>query len=362
MSRLLRFDRKLLAVTLSLLALGIVMIYSSSAVIALTRKGDPNYFFTHQLVWAAIGIVVLLITLHFDYKRWNEKKLFVGLMALQLLLLLLALLSPAINGSHRWIKLGPITMQPSESAKLVVVIFAAHMLAKRLEGRRTWAQVLIPLCAYAGLVAAMILIQPDLGTVVVLGAILITVLLAAGLPTRWLGALAAATLVALVVLALSSPYRRERIMTFLHPDADPKHTGFQAQQSLIAVGSGQVIGKWVGGSSQKLLFLPHPHEDFIYAMIGEELGFVGNVAVLGGFLLLGFLGLRAVRSAPDHFGAYLALGIVAWIVLQALIHIMVTLTLLPTKGLPLPLMSYGGSNLVVTMAAIGILLNVSQYE
>ena len=362
MSRLLRFDRKLLGVTLGLLALGIVMIYSSSAVIALTRKGDPNYFFTHQLVWAAIGIVVMLVTLHFDYKRWNEKKIFISLMAIQLVLLLLALLSPAINGSHRWIKLGPATMQPSETAKLVVVIFAAHMLSKRVKEGRTWAQVLIPLCAYSGLVAALILIQPDLGTVVVLGAILITVLLAAGLPTRWLGAVAAVTLVGLVVLALSSPYRRERIMTFLHPDADPRHAGFQAQQSLIAVGSGQLIGKWVGGGSQKLLFLPHPHEDFIYAMIGEELGFVGNVAVLGGFLLLGFLGLKAARAAPDHFGGYLALGIVAWIVLQALIHIMVTLTLLPTKGLPLPLLSYGGSNLVVTMAGIGILLNVSQYE
>ena len=362
MSRLLRFDRKLLGVTLGLLALGIVMIYSSSAVIALTRKGDPNYFFTHQLVWAAIGIVIMLVTLHLDYKRWNEKKIFIGLMAIQLILLLLALLSPAINGSHRWIKLGPATMQPSETAKLVVVIFAAHMLSKRVKEGRTWAQALIPLCAYSGLVAALILIQPDLGTVVVLGAILITVLLAAGLPTRWLGAVAAVTLVGLVVLALSSPYRRERIMTFLHPDADPRRAGFQAQQSLIAVGSGQIIGKWVGGGSQKLLFLPHPHEDFIYAMIGEELGFVGNVAVLGGFLLLGFLGLKAARAAPDPFGGYLALGIVAWVVLQALIHIMVTLTLLPTKGLPLPLLSYGGSNLVVTMAGIGILLNVSQYE
>jgi cell division protein FtsW len=362
MSRLLRFDRKLLGVSLGLLALGIVMIYSSSAVIALTRKGNPSYFFTHQLLWAGIGLVVLLVTLNIDYKRWNDRKVVLGLVALEVALLILALLSPAINGSHRWIKLGPLTLQPSETAKLVVVILAAYVLSKRVREGRSWAQALLPICAFVGLVAALIIVQPDLGTVVVIGSIVISVLLVAGLPTRWLGALTLVTVVALVVLALSSPYRRQRVMTFMDPGADPQASGFQARQSLIAVGSGQVIGKWVGGGSQKLLFLPHPHEDFIYAMIGEELGFVGNVAVLGGFLALGFFGLRAVRGAPDAFGAYLALGIVSWVVLQALIHIMVTLTLLPTKGLPLPLLSYGGSNLVVTLAGIGILLNVSQYE
>lgn len=363
MSRLLHFDRKLLMIILGLLALGIVMIYSSSAVIALTRKGSPNYFFTHQALWAVIGIVVLLVTLHVDYKQWNEKRVLLGLMAFQIVLLVLALMSPAINGSHRWIKLGPITsFQPSETAKLVVVIYAAHMLSKRMEEGRHWIQVLLPIGIFTSIVAALIVIQPDLGTVVVLGAIVISMLFVGGLPVRWLGALAGAAAVAMVVLALASPYRRERIMTFLHPDADPRHSGFQANQSLIAVGSGRLVGKWVGGSSQKLLFLPHPHEDFIYAMIGEELGLVGNLVVLGGFLALGFLGLRAVRAAPDPFGAFLALGIVCWVVLQALIHMMVTLTLLPTKGLPLPLMSYGGSNLVVTMAALGILLNVSQHE
>jgi cell division protein FtsW len=162
---------------------------------------------------------------------------------------------------------------------------------------------------------------------------------------------------------VSSPYRRQRLMTFMNPDADPRHEGFQAQQSLIAVGSGGLVGKWVGGGSQKLLFLPEPHTDFIFAMIGEELGLVGNLAVLASFLFFGYLGFKAVRAEQvTLFGRLLAMGVVAWVVVQGLIHMMVTITLLPTKGLPLPLLSYGGSNLVVTLAAVGILLNVSQHE
>ena len=362
MSRLLYFDRRLFTVTLGLLATGLVMIYSSSAVLALTRKGDPAYFFKHQMVWAAIGVVALFVTQHIPYAKWGQRKIVLGLMGLEVILLLLALASPAINGSHRWIKLGPMTLQPSETAKLVILILAAYLLNKRAEERREWIHTLVPLGAYAGFVAVLIVIQPDLGTVVILGAILCSLLLVAGLPWKWLVSMALIGVVAVGILAVSSPYRRQRLMTFMNPDADPRHEGFQAQQSLIAVGSGGLAGNWMGGGSQKMLFLPEPHTDFIFAMIGEELGFAGNLVVLGSFLFFGYLGLKAVRSAPDLFGAYLAMGVVAWVVLQALVHMMVTLTLLPTKGLPLPLLSYGGSNLVVTMAGVGILLNVSQHE
>jgi cell division protein FtsW len=362
MSRLLYFDRKLFTVTLGMLAAGLVMIYSSSAVLALTRKGDPAYFFKHQMVWAAIGVVALFVTQHIPYAKWGQRRIVLGLMGLEVILLLLALASPAINGSHRWIKLGPMTLQPSETAKLVILILAAYLLNKRTEERREWIHTLVPLGAYAGLVAVLIVIQPDLGTVVILGAILGSLLLVAGLPWKWLVSMLLIGVVAVGILAVSSPYRRQRLMTFMNPDADPRNEGFQAQQSLIAVGSGGLVGKWVGGGSQKMLFLPEPHTDFIYAMIGEELGFAGNLVVLASFLFFGYLGLKAVRSAPDLFGAYLAMGVVAWVVLQAMVHMMVTLTLLPTKGLPLPLLSYGGSNLVVTMAGVGILLNVSQHE
>lgn len=362
MSRVLRFDSKLLTVSMGLLAGGLVMIYSSSAALALAKRGDPSYFFNHQAVWAVIGIVALLVTLRVPYEKWGQRRVVLGLAVLEVLLLLMALASHPINGSHRWIKFGPMTLQPSETAKLVVVVFCAYMLNKRIKEKREWLQTLIPVAVYVGFVGVLILIQPDLGTVVVLGSIVVSLLLAAGLPWKVLGALLTMGVLAVGLLALSSPYRRQRLMTFMDPGADPKHSGFQAQQSLIAVGSGGLVGKWVGGGSQKLLFLPEPHTDFIYAMIGEELGMVGNVVVLGCFLAFGFLGLRAVRAAPDPFGAYLAMGIVAWVVLQAVMHICVTLTLLPTKGLPLPLLSYGGSNLVVTLAGVGILLNVSQHE
>lgn len=364
MSRLLHFDRKLFTVTLSLLAGGLVMIYSSSAVLALTRRGDPAYFFKHQLVWAVVGVAALFFTQHIDYQRWGERRIVLGLMALEAVLLVMALASPSINGSHRWIKIGPIAVgQPSEAAKLVVVILAAYLLNKRAQEGRDWIHTLLPLGAYTGLVAMLILIQPDLGTVVILACIVCSLLLVAGLPWKWLGAMICIGVVAIGILAVSSPYRRQRLMTFMNPDADPRHEGFQAQQSLIAVGSGGLVGKWVGGGSQKLLFLPEPHTDFIFAMIGEELGLAGNLAVLASFLFFGYLGLKAVRAEQvTLFGRFLAMGVVAWIVVQGLVHMMVTLTLLPTKGLPLPLLSYGGSNLVVTMAAIGILLNVSQHE
>jgi cell division protein FtsW len=362
MSRVLRFDKRLLTVTMGLLAAGLVMIYSSSAAFALTKKGDPNYFFTHQAVWAVIGLGALLVTLRVPYSKWGERRIVLGIVVLEAVLLLWALASHPINGSHRWIKLGPMTLQPSETAKLAVIIFGAYMLNKRIQEKREWTQIFIPLAIYTGFVAVLILIQPDLGAVVVLGCVMMSLLFAAGLPWKAFGLLIAGGILAVGMLAVSSPYRRDRLMTFLNPDADPRHSGFQAQQSLIAVGSGGITGKWLAGGSQKLLFLPLPHTDFIYAMIGEELGMAGNVAVLASFLLFGYLGLKAMKSAPDPFGAYLALGITSWVVLQAILHICVTLTLLPTKGLPLPLLSYGGSNLVVTMAGVGILLNVSQHE
>ncbi len=362
MSRLLRFDRQLMGLTLGLLALGLIMIYSASAVIALNRKGSPNYFFTHQAVWAVIGLAALFVTLKIPYQRWKDRRLILLMLGGELLLLALALASPAINGSHRWIRVWKMTLQPSESAKLVVVLFTAYMLDKRLREGKEWIQTILPLGVLVGVVSVLILIQPDLGTVVVLCATVGLLLFVAGLPWKWMALFAGTGFAGVVMLILSSPYRMQRLLTFLNPGADPKNAGFQARQSLIAVGSGGFLGKWFGGGSQKLMFLPEPHTDFIYAMIGEELGFIGALAVLALFLYLGYRGIKAARAAPDHFGSFLAVGIVAWVLGQALIHMMVTLTLLPTKGLPLPLLSYGGSNLVVTLAGLGILLNVSQHE
>lgn len=361
--RTLRFDRLMLVTAVFLVALGLVMIYSSSAVFALQRKGAADYYFLRQSFWATIGLVGMLVALRIPLSFWRERRVVLGVAGLHVLLLAAALLGPAVNGSHRWIRLGPLTLQPSESAKLAAVLFAAYVLDKRARERREdWGQTLLLLGAFSGVCIAAILAQPDLGSAVVLGAVLMVVLFVEGFPLPWFaaaGGLAGAGVIALIV---SSPYRMARLMAFLHPELDPQAAGFQARQSLIAVGSGGLTGSWIGGGSQKLLFLPLPHTDFIYAMIGEELGLVGCVLVLGAFLLLGYLGYRTARGAQDTFGRVASCGITTWIVLQALLHIGVTLTLLPTKGLPLPLVSYGGSALVVTMTAVGILLNLSQYR
>jgi cell division protein FtsW len=361
-SRILRYDRHLLTVVALLLVLGLTMIYSSSAAVALNKKGSPAYFASHQALWAVVGVVAFAVAMRIPYERWKDRRVVLALMGLELGLLCLALAGPTINGSHRWIKLGRMTLQPSESAKFVVILFAAYLLDKRLRENREWVQTLLPLGAFAGIVSALIVIQPDLGTVVVIAVALGTMLFLAGLPWKWIVPAAATGLAALAVLIVSTPYRFQRLLTFMNPGADPKDAGFQAQQSLIAVGSGGIFGKWFGSGSQKLMFLPEPHTDFIYAMIGEELGFVGALLILGLFVYLGYRGLRAARSAPDAFGTYLATGITAWVLLQALIHVGVTLTLLPTKGLPLPLISYGGSNLVVTLAGLGVLVNISQHQ
>jgi cell division protein FtsW len=363
--RILRFDRKLLLVSVFLVALGIIMIYSSSAVFALEKKGQADYYFVRQCFWAGIGMVGMLVAMRIPHTFWKAKRVVLSLAAVQACLLLLALLGPAVNGSHRWIRLGPLTLQPSESAKLVVVVFAAYLLEKRFrEGRREWFPTLLSLGLYCAFCAAAILVQPDLGSVVVLGGILMVLLFVEGIPLSWFGALAATGAAGVVALVLTSPYRMQRLMSFLHPELDPQHAGFQARQSLIAVGSGGLTGQWSSGGSQKLLFLPLPHTDFIYAMIGEELGLVGTLLVLAAFLLFGYLGYRTVLALyeQDRFGALVACGITSWVLFQAMLHIGVTLTLLPTKGLPLPLISYGGSALVVSMTGVGMLLSLSQYK
>lgn len=362
MSRTLRYDRQLAVVILALMAAGLVMIYNASSVVALKHKGDPMYFFTHQAVWMVVGIAALLVGLRIPYTWWRDRRVVLTLLSAEFLLLVVALFMPAINGSHRWIRVWKMTLQPSESAKLVLVIFAAYLIERKQREGRDWVQTLVPLAAVGGLASVLILLQPDLGTVAVLWVILGSLLFATGLPWKWIAPACAGGFAVLLLLIVTAPYRLQRLLVFLNPGADPQGKGFQAQQSLIAVGSGGLFGKWFDGASQKLMFLPEPHTDFIYAMVGETFGLLGCAALLGLFLWLGYRGFRAVKGAPDEFGALLAVGLTTWILGQALIHIMVTLCLLPTKGLPLPLFSYGGSNLVVTLSGLGILLNVSQHE
>ncbi len=362
MARELRYDRALLVVTLAMLAAGIVFILSSSGVLALRSKGNPNYFLVRQAVWAVVGLVVMLGATKLKLDLLKRRRVVLALVGIELLMLLATLAMPRINGSHRWLRAGPLSAQPSEAAKLVLIIFGAYLLERMEREKRTWVQTGVPLGIVAGLMGVIILLQPDLGTVVVLCVITLTMLFAGGFPVKWLATAALSGVLILGALMMMSSYRRARLMTFMNPGHDPKGAGFQIRQSLIAVGSGGLTGKWLGGGSQKLMFLPEPHSDFIYAMIGEELGMIGTFGVLGLFLAFGFLGLRAIRGSPDAFYGYLAAGIVSWIFFQGIIHIYVTLAMLPAKGLPLPLMSYGGSSLVVGLGGVGLLLNVSQYR
>jgi len=364
MSRTLRYDRNLLVTVMALSTLGLIMIYSSSSVLALTRKGDTGYFFFRQGIWMLAGLAVMLVLMRIPFTFWKRREVVLGLVSLEAVLLVASLASPAINGSHRWIRIGPLGGQPSEAAKLVLVIFTAYMLDKRLKEKRGWIPILVIVGSYLAFIGVAILKQPDLGTCVVLAGIFLSMLFLDGVPMKGLAAMGAAGALLLAVFVMSSPYRYQRLVTFLNPNLDPQGSGFQARQALIAVGSGGLTGKWLEGGSQKLMYLPEPHTDFIYAMIGEELGLVGTAAVLAAFLLFCYIGMRAVVRLPrdQHFAALLGGGIVSWIVLQALVHIGVNLTLLPTKGLPLPFLSYGGSSLVVGLAGVGILLNVSQYR
>jgi cell division protein FtsW len=244
----------------------------------------------------------------------------------------------------------------------VLVLFCAFVLDRGLKAGGDLRATLLPVGVVTALFGLLISLQPDLGSVVVLGLVAGTLLFLTGLPWKLILPTAGAALLLVAILILAFPYRLQRIAVFLHPDMDPRGSGFQASQSLIAVGSGGLFGKWFDGSSQKLLFLPHPHTDFIYSMVGETFGLVGCLLLLGLFVWFLWRGVRAVEGAPDAFGTLAAAGIVAWIFGQALIHILVTLCLIPTKGMPLPLFSYGGSSLVVTLSGLGILLNISQHE
>lgn len=362
MSRTLRYDRQLSAAILLLMLAGLVMIYNASSVVALKTKGAPTYFFVHQALWMGVGMAALLVMLRTPYTFWKDRRVVLCLVAVETLLLVVVLFMPAINGSHRWIKVWKMTFQPSESAKLVLILFCAFVLDRGLRAGGDFRVTFVPVAVVAALFGLLISLQPDLGSVVVLGLVAGTLLFLTGLPWKLILPTTAAALTLVGVLILAFPYRLQRIAVFLHPDLDPRGAGFQASQSLIAVGSGGLFGKWFDGSSQKLLFLPHPHTDFIYAMVGETFGLVGCLGLLGLFVWFLWRGVRAVEGAPDAFGTLAAAGIVTWIFGQAIIHILVTLCLLPTKGMPLPLFSYGGSSLVVTMSGLGILLNISQHE
>ena len=362
MPRKLTPDLPLFGVVVSLVCVGVVMVYSASAIVAADRFHDPFFFLKKQLFWALLGLAGLWVGMLLDY-RWLER-LMMPLLILSFLLLVLVLVPPfgqSINGTRRWFHLGPVSFQPVELAKFALVLYLASFLTRRQEVMDRFTEGLLPILLVSGGMAALTLLQPDLGNSLAL--IILTLALAylAGARTRHMALIAAAVLPAVVVLVALKPYRWRRMVAFVNPWEDPQGSGFQIIQSFLALGSGGWLGVGLGDSKQKLFYLPEPYTDFIFAIIGEELGLVGAMAVVAMFALLIWRGLRVGLRAPDAFGAYLGLGLTIMLATQILVNLGVVTGTLPTKGLPLPFISFGGSALLMTLFSAGVLLNISQH-
>jgi cell division protein FtsW len=361
MARKLAPDKWLFAATTGLALFGVVMVYSASAVIAEKENGNQFYYVVKQGVWVAIGFIVMLLAMQFNYQQLKNRRLVYGLLIVCTIALLGVFGFSSTNGAHRWLKFPGFSLQPSEMSKLALIIFLAYFLEKRAGEEGDFWRTFLPCAAVTGWLAALIVIEPDFGTAMMLVLIFIVVIYTAGARLLHLAMAVAPALLVAGGLLILVPWRLKRLVTFLDPWADQQGAGFQVVQSLIAIGSGGSNGLGFAQGKQKMLFLPFAHSDFIFAVIGEELGLVGALGVIAVFALFLWRGIRTALLAPDRFGMLLSLGIVASIVAQALFNMSVVLSLVPTKGIPLPFISYGGSSLVPTLAAVGILLNVSQH-
>src|SRR5690349_11987782 len=361
MARKLAPDKWLFAATAGLALFGVVMVYSASAVLAQKENGNQFFYVLKQGVWVFIGFMVMLLMMQFNYQQLKNRRLVYGLLLLTLFALMAVFGFSSSNGAHRWIKFPGVSLQPSEVSKLALIIFLAYFLEKRAGEEGDLWRTFIP-CGFAtAILAGLVVIEPDLGTAMMLALIFVVMIYTAGARVLHLAMAAAPALIVVSGLLIFVPFRMKRLITFLDPWADQQGAGFQVVQSLIAVGSGGPNGLGFAQGKQKMFFLPFAHSDFIFAVIGEELGLVGALAVVAVFALFLWRGVRTALLAPDRFGMLLSLGIVTSIVAQALFNSSVVLSLVPTKGIPLPFISYGGSSLVPTLAAVGILLNVSQH-
>ena len=367
MARRFETDRWLFGVTLMLCLLGTVMIFSASAVTAEQQYGHAYIFALRQTVWLVAGLLGMFALMRLDYHRLREPAVVYTALCLVVLMLAGTFFLDKSHATHRWIRVGPVGIQPSELAKLVAILYLAWFLDLRRRATTSLefskgdlVHTILPAVAPILVCVVLIVMQPDLGTSVDIVLIMTAILFVAGLSWKWLLVGLAAALPALFLLIAHVSYRQARMMAFLHPESDPQGAGFQLLQSLIAVGSGGFTGVGLMESKQKLFYLPEAHTDFIYAVICEELGFIGAALVIALFAVYGWRGLRAAFNAPDGFGRMLALGATAMVLFQSLINFAVVIGLMPTKGIPLPFVSYGGSSLLVMLLATGVLLNISQ--
>jgi cell division protein FtsW len=325
----------LLAVACALLVVGLVMVLSASSVSALARQGDPYAYFKRQLLWVAGGAVVMLAVSRIDYRLWRRL----------------------------WISLpGGFTVQPAEFAKLALLLFSADVLTRKARLLGDVRHLLVPVLPLTLLLAALVMLEPDLGTTLLLCAIAFGMLFVAGTPLLLLGGIGSLGVAAGAALIMSADYRRTRFLSFMNPAADPQNGGYQFIQGRLALGSGGLLGVGLGAGRQKWSYVPNAHTDFIFAIIGEELGLLGTLSILLLFAAFAYAGVRVAQRAPDPFGRYLAGGVTVWIVVQALVNIGAVVGALPITGVPLPLVSFGGSSMLVLLAATGLLLNVARHE
>ena len=363
MTKKLRIDWFLFAIAASLALFGAIMVYSASAMIALkeTQGESQLTYFYKQFGFTLAGLAVMFLTSKVNYRWYQNEYVVYGLLALTAVLLLSVFGFHSINGARRWIRFPGFSFQPSEIAKIALPVFLAYFLTKNEEIIGDLKETVLPCVLVLSGLGALIIFEPDLGTTIVLCAIFVSVYFAAGAKILHLAAVGGSLLLVGICALVFAPWRMERLMAFADPFKHSDDTGYQVVQGLYAIGSGGILGEGFAKGQQKLFYLPYPYSDFIFAVVGEELGLVGTLAVVAAFALLLWRGARAALNAPDRFGQLLGMGIVTGIVVQALFNISVVISILPAKGIPLPFISYGGSSIVVTLFAVGILLNISQY-
>ena len=353
-------DKWLFGVVLLLVLFGLVMVFSASAVMAKSQFGSPYYFMIRQSIWAAVGLVAMVVLMRVDYRHYNNPRVVFPVVAGTMLLLMAVFAMRDSHNTHRWFRFGQLSFQPSELATPALILFLAYFLQTRMHKMDDWRGTVLRAALPPLLFIALILKEPDLGTAIVCAAVTMLMLYLAGLQVRYIGIALACASPVLYYMLFRVPWRRARMLAFVNPEADPRGTGFHILQSLIAVGTGGISGLGLMEGRQKLFYLPEVQTDFIFANICEELGLIGALLVVGLFVALGYRGLRAAFLSTDPFARFLAFGITTAILIQAFFNMSVVLALLPTKGIPLPFISSGGTSIFITLASMGVLLNITR--
>ena len=353
-------DKWLFGVVLLLVLFGLVMVFSASAVMATAETGSPYKYVAKQAMFALLGMVALVLLMKVDYRKYNNPKVVFPLMGLTTLLLIAVFAMPKLNHTHRWFKAGFFTFQPAELATPAVVLFLAWFLQTRIHKMDDWLGTILRAASFPLGCVGLIMLQPDLGTALVCVGVTLAMLYLAGMQVKWIGLGILASSPVMFYMLWMVPFRRARLQTYLHPELDPLGKGFHTMQSLIAVGTGGFRGLGLMEGRQKLYFLPEAWTDFIFANISEELGLLGALGLVALFVWFGFRGLRAAFLSTDPFARFLAFGLTSAILIQAFFNMSVAVALLPTKGITLPFISFGGTSLFVTLAGMGVLLNITR--